>query len=449
MHWIQRYRSRALSLTTLCVCVATNASAQTPPPILKAEPLPTAQERDLFPLNGGRSPQHVVAADGGHSVDLGDGRVLWLFGDTVVGYSPDKADIIRFKEQLANPQVGRTNTAAIMKVPEKGSPLVLRYWAPLKGLKDGEPIADQAVPFAKGESFAAGDRLWPMGGTSIGEWIYVFMLRMNQKKSDDSSRYVMARSPVSDPLRFERVMDSSGQPLVLPFQESVDGTIAVGPLELGRTPWVDQGYLYCYATYTVRRKQWRGLPNEKTISLGWAAHLARVPVEKLNVPDAWELAYGRGQWGKVRESAASFFELQGHGVSVHKNRYLGKWVAAYAPLAAPGVNNSLEVVVRVADEPGGPWSNAVEIFRAPVAPQPKHTPLFGSGSDSNMYIAELHPWSSPDDGRTILLTFNDARRGEVYATWVDLARLGVSPRITEEGSRGADKVPGTGRLGSH
>lgn len=420
------HRRSLLFLTAILYWLSPCAPAQSLTPVLNAKPLPTASEGAVFPLNDGDYPQFVVAGDGGHSIDLGDGRVVWLYGDTIVGYSPGKTDIVRFKEELAGGQVGRANTAAVMNIPGKGEPFALRFWAPLKGLKNGEPIADQAIPFTKDESFEAGDRIWPVGGLRIGEWVYAFALRMNQAKPSAPARYTLARSPVTDPLRFERIMDSSAQPLVLPFHEEVDGAITAGPLEIGRTPWVDHGYLHCFATYTVRRKQWRGLPEEKVTSLGWAAHLVRVPVEKLNVPGAWELAYGQGRWGKVRESAASFFELQGHGVSVHKNRFLGKWVAAYAPLAAPGINDSLEVVIRVADEPDGPWSNAVEVFRAPVAPKPKYTPLFGQDADSNMYIAELHPWSSRDGGRTVLLTFNDGRRGEIYATWVDLGRLTVS-----------------------
>ncbi len=419
----KKHQRIALLLTAILFWIAPGALAQSMRLLLKAEPLPTAQEGDLFPLNGGRYPQFVVAGDGGQSIDLGDGRVVWLYGDSVVGYSPNKTDIIRFKDELAEGQVGRCNAAAVMNIPAKGKPFELRFWAPLKGLRNDEPIADQAIPFVKGESFDAGDRVWPVGGLRIAKWIYVFVLRMNQGESSVPTRYTLARAPVTDPLRFERVMNPSGEPLVLPFHEEADAAITRGPLEIGRTPWVDKGYLYCFATYTLRRKQWRGLPNEKVTTLGWAAHLVRVPVEKLNVPRAWELAYGRGQWGKIRESATSFFELQGHGVSVHKNKFLGKWVAAYAPLAAPGINDSLEVVVCIADEPEGPWSMAVEIFRAPIAPKPKHTPLFGQEANSNLYIAELHPWSSRDGGRTMLLTFNDGRRGEICAAWVDLGRL--------------------------
>jgi len=418
----------ALILTAALGCLVPSSVAQSLPPILVADPLPTAKESDLFPLQGGHASQFVVAEDGGHSIDVGDGRVAWLFGDTIVGYSPDRADILRFKRELTDGQVGRCNSAAIAPISAKRHPFELSFWAPLKGLRNGASIADQAIPFVAGESFDAGDRIWPVGGIRIGQSLYAFVFRMNQKKSRGSDPYTLAQSSISNPLRFERVRDPAGNPLVLPFHEEVDGAITKGSLEIGRTPWVDQGFLYCFATYAVRRKQWRGLREETEISLGWAANLVRVPVEKLNVPETWELAYGRGQWGKVRECAASFFELQGHGVSVHRNPYLGKWVAAYAPLAVPMINNSLEVVACVADDPSGPWSNAVEIFRAPIAPMPRHTPVFGKAADSNMYIAELHPWSSPDRGRTILLTFNDARRGEVYATWIDLGRLRVQPR---------------------
>ncbi|WP_165232113.1 DUF4185 domain-containing protein [Aquisphaera insulae] len=395
------------------------------PPILDASALPTAQEADLFPLQGGSHPRFVVSADGGHSIDLGDRRVLWLFGDTVVGHSPDRADVLRFKEELADGQVGRCNTAALMTLPAKDRAFELSYWAPAKGLKNHLPVAGQAIPFVEGESFDAGDRIWPVGGLRAGDWVYVFIMLTNAAKPEAPTRYSLARSPATDPLRFQRLSARDGRPLVLPFPARVGGAISLGPLEIGRSPWIEGAYLYSFATYAVRRTQRRGLPGERTFGMGWATSLVRVPMTRLDEPDAWEVAYGQGRWGKVRESARSFFELQGHAVSVHRNECLGKWVAAYAPLAVPTINDELEVVARVADSPEGPWSNAVEIFRAPAAPKAGHTPLFGEQPASNIYVAELHPWSSPDGGRTMLLTFNDARRGRVHAARVDLSRLRI------------------------
>jgi len=396
--------------------------AERPAPVLDPVPVSTSPESSIFPLNGGHYPQFVVGQDGGISVDLRDGRVLWFFGDTALGYSPDKKDIIRFQEEDPDHQAGRTNTAAILRIPEHGKPFALEYYAPTKGLKSGEPMAGQAFPYAAGESFDAGDRVWPGGGVRVGDYVYVFMGVIGR---DKSPRFSLCRSHISAPLKFERLMKApNGNPLVLPFGRGADGAISEGPAEFACSPWVEGSYLYCFATYHVTRKQWQGLRQEKKIDFPMGACLLRVPVGRIDEPGAWTLCYGKGRWGRRRGEALPFFAFEGHSVSVHRNPYLKKWVAAYGPVAIGSFNDSLEVVASVADAPWGPWSNAVTLFRAPNAPKPAHEPAYPHAT-SNLYIAQLHPWSSPDGGRTMLLTFNDSARGGVCCAWVDLGGLHV------------------------
>ena len=69
-----KHRVRRRSTFILVISWVVNAChgvTHRSPSVLKGDPLPTSSEADLFPLNGKRYPQFVVAQDGGMSVDLG------------------------------------------------------------------------------------------------------------------------------------------------------------------------------------------------------------------------------------------------------------------------------------------------------------------------------------------------------------------------------------------
>jgi hypothetical protein len=80
---------RALLIVPIVLCQAACTAAPIPPPaagevlssdLIQVEPWPEADA--LF-----RSDPKWLGSDGAYSIDLGDGRVLWLFGDTFISTS--------------------------------------------------------------------------------------------------------------------------------------------------------------------------------------------------------------------------------------------------------------------------------------------------------------------------------------------------------------------------
>lgn len=415
--WLTFMSASFLPLILMLV-MAFQAYAEVPTPVLVGDPIDTVSEASIFPLLDRTRSSHVVLQDGGHSIPVAENQVLWVFGDSIVGYSPDREDILRFKPELGDGQVGLTNTGALCPFPLGTSTCSLQFFSNRTGKRSGEPIASQLIPYCDGESFDRGDRLWPTTLIRDGLQIYCFFLMV------PSGTCSIAVSKISDPASFTRLRGKDGEKLILPFHEIVDGAITYGPLEFGRSGWCDADFLYVFTTYKLMRTQWRGTPQATTLDFGWGCNLARVKKDRLTNPSAWELSYGNGVWGKNRDQARSFFPLQGHCVSVHRNEFLGKWVALYAPLCVPGINNSREVIAMVSDAPDGPWSNGVEILRLPEPPNADYKPLFGEVHPaSNLYVVDAHPWSSTDGGKTMLLTFNDSKRGIVSATRIDFSRL--------------------------
>lgn len=378
----------------------------------------TTEESELHSLVQPVPSNGVVFQDGGQSLKLSDTKVLWVFGDTILGYSPEKKDILEFKKEVEDQQIGVTNTGAIATISNTGQIEDFKFHSVRKGILSKQNIASQLIPYWPGESFEKGHRIWPSALVRDNDKIYCFFLIVPENQCS------IAVSDVKDPLRFTRMIDNKGNKLILPFNKAEEGALSVSPLEFGRSGWCDSNYLYIYATYKLIRKQWRGTEKQRELEIGWGCNLVRISKDKLDTPEAYELFYGKNRWGRNRRLAQTFFPLQGHSVSVHKNEFLGKWVAMYAPISVPGINDSLEIIAMTSESPEGPWSQGIELLRLPKANVPEYESLFGAWpAESNAYVVEAHPWSSRDNGKTMLVTFNDSRRGVVSCVNADFSRL--------------------------
>jgi hypothetical protein len=121
--------------------------------------------------------------------------------------------------------------------------------------------------------------------------------------------------------------------------------------------------------------------------LNYTATLGRVAVGHELDRGAWTFWTGR-DWSAAASDAQALFS-SGLGFNVFYDAHVGAWLVLYA---APF---SDDVVVRSAKELTGPWSEAVPLFTAN-----RH------GGDPGTYDAYAHPELSPDDGRTLYVTFS-------------------------------------------
>ncbi len=156
---------------------STSGNLEKPVYTITAEPWPEADM--LF-----RSDKEWLGGDGASSVDLGSGRILWLFGDTFIdrGSLGDRREAVIIRNSIAI-QNGYN--------PSKAS--IHFHWRTKDG---GEP----ASFFAKGE----GHWYWPGDGIRIDGRLVVFLMEINDGNNElnfDATGWeaVIIDNPDADP----------------------------------------------------------------------------------------------------------------------------------------------------------------------------------------------------------------------------------------------------------
>ncbi len=128
------------------------------PNSFKAQPWPKADR--LF-----RTGPRWLGGDDAYSIDLGNGRVLWLFGDSFIAKKPG--------DSRQNSVMVR-NSVAIQKGYDPARAKMTFYW----GERDGHPF-----DFAPGEGKLW---LWPNQGIRLGSHLLLFYSRVAPDKRKDS-----------------------------------------------------------------------------------------------------------------------------------------------------------------------------------------------------------------------------------------------------------------------
>ena len=117
-------------------------------------------------------------------------------------------------------------------------------------------------------------------------------------------------------------------------------------------------------------------------------NLARVPLADILEKEKWSFFAGNGNWSPNLADSTVIF----HGndmMSVFFNPYISRYVAIYSESLGSSA------MLRTADRPEGPWSEPIELFTVD-APENFH---------GWVYDFLAHPELSPDDGRTLYVTY--------------------------------------------
>ena len=140
-----------LALLLGCANTISRVIQSTPQFSIAAEPWPEADK--LF-----RSDPHWLGSDDAYSIDLGHGRVLWLFGDTFInpGGSRDRSDSTLVR-----------NSVAIQKGYNPSLASIKFYWTTGR---DGKPAS-----FFRGSE---GIWFWPGGGICIDGKLVIFLMKI-------------------------------------------------------------------------------------------------------------------------------------------------------------------------------------------------------------------------------------------------------------------------------
>lgn len=272
-------------------------------------------------------------ADAAYSVPLGEGRTLWLFGDTFVGSARGSRSGSTMVRNTVGVQFGSdltTGTLTLFHGPQN---------------QEGKPTAWRGVP---GERW-----LWPGPGVNLGD---VLLLTFHEL------------APTSEGLGFRSV--GSHAFLVRDFEGTPD-TWVLQALEVPALPektwmglgamWLEGETLYAWVPrepeHDLFLVKWR---RERAAS----GELARA---------SWRTASG---WSEdVGEAVPVVREVQTE-LSVHRNEASGM----YWMISVDGFGGT-NVVLRTAPAPEGPWSSARVLWRPPESER----------EDVLVYSAKAHP----------------------------------------------------------
>jgi hypothetical protein len=313
-------RGFALVMLALTAGVACTSAA----PHLTAEPWPEANA--LFTRDSS-----WIGGDGAYSVDLGGGRVLWLFGDSFVATSParrrDESYMVRNSVAL---QTGYDPTRAFMRfyyrqvdghpasfVPEDGG-----FWLwPGHGIRRG----DRALLFY-GRVYQASEGMW---GFASGSWT-AFLV---ENPDEEPSAWRMSEATVAP---------------------------QVGDVGLGGAVFELGEHLYVYGNGGDFH----------------AIYLARFATERamagdLTAPEWWT-GSGYGDVSK-REPVLAIGAPE---YSVHYAAPLGRYVLT----ETEGFGAST-LAIRTAPAPEGPWSDPTDVLRPPES----------FAQDPFVYAGKAHP----------------------------------------------------------
>lgn len=347
------------TLVLLCLLLA---SCSTLPGIAYAPPSGSALCLPSFPDRDG-----WYGGDGAYSIDLDDGRVLWLFGDTFVSDQEGRQDRVDMKVVLGT-------TLAVSTCGADGQ-FRIRYF--LKKDK-GEFVSS----FGEGEE----EWLWPQDPFRVGQRLYVPLLS------------VQADPRVEGPFKFRiaghriaRIGDFAGPDPNRWSADYLDLTpgLPEGIQAFATTSVVQGDHVYFYPLYGATKDGLSLLGNI----------LARIPLEGLEDPartiefwtrdGRWERGLDHARVKVVLEAAVSELSVRYHPEA-------GRWIAVYMSIR----NRGDRMLYQTAEALEGPWSEP----RALIAPIPEVDPAGPRYEAGNFcYAGKEHRAFSR--GRKLVVTY--------------------------------------------
>ena len=339
----------ALAITAL-LAIASQGSVQAQKQSAPAElPGKPAPEWDaIFARKEG-----WTGADGCYSVELGDGRTLWLYSDTWVG------TIAQGKHaegsRLVNNSIGLQPAVINGKAPKRDS---LEYhWG--KPGKDGKPRAwiEPDLPLKADDPQAAGKSwYWLLDGCMIsppggGKKLLVFLMHMGRKKEggDGVFNFRMlggALAVISNPLDAPsqwKITQAVNPHSRRKGSDDISWATALYHSE-GEGPG-EPGTLYIYGIRDVK-----GL-NKQVV-------LARAPAARADDFSTWRFFNGKG-WSGKSSDAVKITDEAVNEHTVERISFAGK---NHLVLVESQPVFGRHVLVRTAAKPEGPWSGLKKVF---------------------------------------------------------------------------------------
>ena len=335
-------------------CIISTALGASPGDDRKSEAFRVGKSHFLgWVWNQGHADASIISQDGGLSYAVPGGS-LWCFGDTFKG-SRDATG----KPHFAGGAV--SCALAFLKEKDKGTPPVLDF------LTGSDGIVAQAIEFLPAESWDH-HRIWPLGGIYLNgkSYIYYSLIEIGEGTWNFKGVGSGLASAVQPLSIHDRIQTDQGWR----FPVEPACVVAAGD-------WV---YLYEVQERGDRHRLW----------------LSRVRPAEIENPKAYQFQCGPGAaFSRDKSQQVPLMTKDIYGqASVVWNEYLQKYILA----SSSSFFGPREIRFHTADEPFGPWTDAVASVTTPEHLQQKKVEL--------VYCSYFHPEFFRENGRIMNLTFS-------------------------------------------
>jgi len=330
-------KKRSLTATLLFFLLFFLASPCISAPIVEVEKAP--KYTALFHEKTG-----WIGADGAYSLPLVEDKVLWLFGDTLIGE-------IRKGERLNMTMVNNSIASQHGKLPREAR---MEFFVRRSGDETPGPFFSPA----DGRGW-----LWPYHGCLTPRGLYLFLIQLERTAADSPFGFRLMAGwlgHVTNPS--DRPENWSLTQLRIPWT----GHGTSGDRLLGSALLKDGGFIYIYGTEEVIIEGF----HEKTMIV------ARVAEEALSDFQSWRF-YAGGEWSRDAQRATRICRNLANEFSVSYEPALKQYILVYTE---GGISE--RILARVAPRPYGPWSEPVLLYRCPEA---------ATDPSIYCYAAKAHP----------------------------------------------------------
>lgn len=305
------------------------------------------------------------------AVDLQDGRMLWLFGDSWIGSVVDGRHAPG--SRLVN------NSIAVHRWPAKHGPgppdsrSVQFYWG--KSDSRGHPTA-WITPTRGGNDAATEENsrsaarlwYWPTGGAAVvpdavgRKRLVVFLFRVARRRPKAAGVWNFQNAGCTlATIDYWRLTPEEWRPRTLDLPHAVDAETAASDPQRHETYWgmaalrdrSDRGdgqdYLYIYGQRSVS-------PTNRQLIL------ARVPTAAVEQFGMWRFYASNGRWSDDPGQAAALADGLVSEFSVEQ--VAGDGRVAYVLVQSEPLFGD-RILVRTAPRPEGTWSQARAVYRVP------------------------------------------------------------------------------------
>ncbi len=263
---------------------------------------PQVENLGFFAQNREKS---IVGLDGFSNIETKNGKVIWTFGDTILGEWKNPPTVNDTFENSAVMEKMIPNSIAVTeKLSENNiSDLKFNFYSYNKYPKE----------FIKENSYLKNIRVWPLDGIELENRIFLFYVKIKLAADKDNPFKIIANGLSEIKINIEENTISETQ------SNTIKELNPQGMISLGDSVITNGSFIYIAG----RKSNPTGLP---------CIYFARTDIHNFINPDKYEYLSQKGNWKENFSNAGTFFSPAAGEFSISYNEYLKSYVVIFMGL---------------------------------------------------------------------------------------------------------------------